>query len=132
MSPARRRTKWFGWGLVAFTAPILVAPRLGGRLVGITVADPTTAALMRMSAMRDLVFGAGMASAASHGGRLDRWLMTRTLIDGCDVLWMTIALLRGHGGWRLAALNLTTLAATGYSAVLWRLARAEADGEAGQ
>ena len=132
LSPARRGTKLFGWGLIAFTAPILVAPRLAGRLAGIAVPDPSTASVMRSVAMREIVFGAGMISAASHGGRVDRWLMMRALIDGGDVLWTTIALLRGSGGWRLAGLDLIALAATVYDLAMWRLARAEAGGEADQ
>jgi hypothetical protein len=132
LSLARQGTKLFGWGLIAFTAPILLAPRLTARLVGITVSDPSTASIMRAVAMRDLVFGAGMISAASHGARLDRWLMMRALMDGGDVLWTTIALLRGSGGWRLAGLDLIALGATVCDVALWRLARAEAHGEAGE
>jgi hypothetical protein len=132
LSLARQGTRLFGWGLIAFTLPILVAPRLTGRLAGITVPDPSTASIMRAVAMRDVVFGAGMISAASHGARVDRWLMMRALIDGGDVVWTTIALLRGSGGWRLAGLDLIALAATVCDLAMWRLARAEADGEADQ
>jgi hypothetical protein len=129
MSLARQGTRLFGWGLIAFTVPILIAPRLAGRAAGISVPDPSTASIMRAVAMRDVVFGAGMVSAASHGGRLDRWLMMRTLMDGGDVVWTAIALLRGSGGWRLGGLGLVALAATLFDLALWRLARAEAEGE---
>ena len=132
MSLARQGTRIFGWALIAFTAPILVAPRLAGRMAGISMPDPSTASIMRAVAMRDLVFGAGMVSAASHASRLDRWLMMRTLMDGGDVVWTAIALLRGSGGWRLAGLGLVALGATACDLALWGLARAEADGEPGQ
>ena len=132
MSPARQGTKLFGWGLIVCSVPILVAPRLAARMAGITVPDPSTASVVRAFAMRDVVFGAGMVSAATHGGRLDRWLMMRAMIDGGDVVWTTIALLRGSGRWRLAGLDLVALAATACGVTLWRLARAEADGEPGQ
>jgi hypothetical protein len=132
MSPARQGTKLFGWGLLGFTVPILVAPKLAGRLAGISVPDASTASIMRAVAMRDVVFGAGMISAASHGGRLDRWLMMRTLMDGGDVVWTGIALLRGSGSWRLAGLGAIALGATVADVALWWLARAEAAGEPAQ
>jgi hypothetical protein len=132
LSPARQGTKLFGWGLIAASVPILVAPRLAGRLLGITVSDPSTASVIRGFAMRDIVFGAGMVSAATHAARVDRWLMMRALIDGGDVVWTTLALLRGSGRWGLAGLDLMAVAATACGVTLWRLARAEADGETDQ
>ena len=132
MSLARQGTRLFGWGLVGFTAPILIVPKFAGRMAGISVPDASTASIMRAVAMRDVVFGAGMVSAASHGGRLDRWLMMRMLIDGGDVVWTTAALLRGSFSWRLLGLDLIALGATLGGAGLWWLARAEADGEPDQ
>ena len=129
MSLARQGTKLFGWGLAAFTVPILIAPKLAGRMAGISVPDASTASIMRAVAMRDVVFGAGMISAASHGGRIDRWLMLRMMIDGGDVLWTTAALLRGSFSWRLLGLDLIAFGATLGGAGLWWLARAEAEGE---
>ena len=126
MSVARQGTKLFGWGLIAFSAPILVAPRLAGRMAGISVPDPSTASIMRAVATRDAVFGAGMIAAAEQSTHLDRWLLMRMLMDGGDVLWTAIALARGTGGWRLAGLGSIALAATVVDAVLWRLARSEA------
>jgi hypothetical protein len=122
MSLARQGAKLFGWGLIAFTLPIIAAPRFAGRMAGISVPDASAASIMRAVAMRDVVFGAGMISAASHGGRIDRWLMLRTMIDGA-------ALLRGSFSWRLLGLDLIALGATLGGAGLWWLARAEADGE---
>jgi hypothetical protein len=132
MSLARQGARLFGWGLIGFTVPILVAPKLTGRLAGISVPDASTASIMRAVAMRDVVFGAGMISAASHGARIDRWLMLRMMIDGGDVLWTTAALLRGSFSWRLLGLDLIALGATLGGAGLWWLARAETAGELNQ
>jgi hypothetical protein len=114
-----------GAGLALFSAPLLVAPRRLGRLGGINVADESTASLMRSTAVRDLVMGLGLISAAWHGSRLAPWLLMRTLCDAGDVVGIVIAFRRGGGSARLGGLGLVAAFATACDLVLLRLARAE-------
>jgi hypothetical protein len=96
-----------------------------GWLGGLTVPDESADSLMRSVAARDIVFGSALISAASHGARVDRWLMMRAWVDGTDALGILFAFLRGGGNRRLAGLGGLAVVAMVMDLVLWTLAREE-------
>lgn len=113
-----------GVGLVLFSAPAIPAPRFFGRLAGLPISDdPRSAVAFHSVALRDIVMGVGLISAALHGARLAPWLLIRTLCDGGDALAIGWALWRGGTNRRLAGLGVVALVAAVYDAVLYRLAR---------
>jgi hypothetical protein len=119
-------TQALGLGLVLFSAPAVFAPRFFGRLAGLPVADDAAATVaVRSVAVRDVVMGVGLVSAARHHSRLAPWLLIRTLCDGGDAAGIGLAFLRGGGNRRLGWLGIIALAATAYDLWLYFVAKGE-------
>jgi hypothetical protein len=131
MSQQSNLLRWgtiaLGAGLIAFSAPGIVAPRRFARALGIPAPDhPAADVGIHSVSVRDVVMGIGLISAAVHGGRLAPWLLARTLCDGGDAAAIAIAFARGGGNRRLGALGVVAAGAAAYDAVLWRLAKRSA------
>jgi hypothetical protein len=91
-------TQALGLGLVLFSAPAVFAPRFFGRLAGLPITDdPASNVAIRSVAVRDVVMGIGLISAARHHARLKPWLLIRTLCDGGDSVAIALAFLSGAG-----------------------------------
>ena len=99
----------------------LVAPGSFARVFGIsTQGGPTTLLAIRSVGTRDLVMGAGLISAAVHGGKITPWLLARALTDGLDATSVGIALARGGGTHKgLPLLGALAVGATVVDAALW-------------
>ena len=119
-------TQALGVGLVLFSLPAAFAPKFFGRLAGLSVAqDPAGSVAVRSVAIRDVVMGIGLVSAARHHGRLAPWLLIRILCDGGDAFGVGLAFMRGGGNRRLGWLGVIALGATIYDAVLWLIAKSD-------
>lgn len=112
-----------GVATVAFGVTPLAAPGVFARLFGFPRPDAATAAMMRSLGIRDVVMGAGLWSAAAHGGNYAPWLLARLLTDGGDTLAVGIGAGAGHRNGRFLALGALALGAAAGDAVLWRWAR---------
>lgn len=120
----RNGTLALGVGLIAFSLPALPAPRFFGRLAGLPVPDePAGTVAVRSVALRDVVMGVGLVSAATHGGRLGPWLLTRMLCDAGDAIAIAIAAARGARSGRLIALGVIAAGATVVDGLLYARAR---------
>lgn len=117
-------TQALGVGLVLFSAPAIVAPRFFSRMAGLPLADdPAASVAVRSVAIRDVVMGIGLVSAARHHARLAPWLLIRALCDGGDAVGVGLAFRSGAGSRRLGWLGAVALAATLYDVALWLVAR---------
>ncbi|HEX8995251.1 MAG TPA: DUF4267 domain-containing protein [Ktedonobacterales bacterium] len=121
------RTRWLagalGLSLMAFGIVPAVAPRPFAWLFGLERPTPETASMIRSIGVRDAVMGAGLWSAATHGGKYAPWLLARILSDGGDTVAVSIAAAQGQRRPRFLALGGLALAATAADAALWALAR---------
>ena len=108
--------------------PVL-APRSFARVFGLpTQAEPTTGLSIRSVGIRDLVMGAGLVSAAVHGGRIAPWLLARLLIDSLDGAAVGLTLVSRQGRSRpLALLGLLAAGAAAIDGALWWAARVIVD-----
>jgi hypothetical protein len=108
--------------------PVL-APRSFARAFGLsTQGGPTSELAIRSTGVRDLVMGAGLVSAAVHGGRIGPWLLARLLVDGLDGAAVSLALANRQGRNRqLALLGLLAAGAALVDAALWWAAKVIAD-----
>ena len=100
--------------------PVL-APRSFARVWGISTEGGATALMsIRSVGLRDLVMGAGLTSAAVHGGKITPLLLSRALTDGLDGLAVLLALANGGGTHRgLSVLGLLAAGATAVDLSLW-------------
>ena len=113
-----------GLGAAAFGVLPLIAPRTFARLFGIETASHSTAdAAIRSVAVRDLLLGMGLWSAATHGGNYVPWLMARALADGGDAAATLLAIAQGGTNARFKMLFALASGATATGAVLWAAAR---------
>jgi hypothetical protein len=87
--------------------------------------DAASSVAVRSVAVRDVVMGVGLISAARHHSRLAPWLLIRTLCDGGDTAAILVAFLRGGGNRRLGWLGAVAFAATLYDAALYAVAKRE-------
>jgi hypothetical protein len=119
-------TQVLGVGLVLFSAPAVFAPKLFGRMAGLSVAEDAAGSVaVRSVAIRDVVMGAAMVSAARQHQRLAPWFLIRTFCDGGDAVGIALAFLRGAGNTRLGMLGAIALGATIYDLVFYTVARRE-------
>jgi hypothetical protein len=121
----RRATGALGVLTLLFGVAPAVAPGYFARLFGIasTTTRPATLAVVRSVGIRDAVMGIAMLSAAMHGGRLAPWLLARSLMDLGDTVTISLAVARGEGSGRLAALGALAFGATIVDHALWHAAR---------
>lgn len=125
MSDTRIRQLAAGLGvsLMAFGILPAIAPKPFARLFGFEQPTPETASMIRSIGVRDAVMGAGLWSAAAHGGKYAPWLLARILSDGGDTVAVSIAAAQGKRSPRFLGLGGLALAATLADATLWTLAR---------
>jgi hypothetical protein len=121
----RKITAGVGLALVAFGALPALAPRPFAWLFGFDQPDAATASMMRSLGVRDTVMGIGLWSAASHGGRYQPWLLSRTLVDGGDTLAVGLAIAQGKRDPRFIGLGAIALGATLADLALYLAARAK-------
>ncbi len=100
-----------------------VAPGTFARLFGLPGDAPALRTAIRSVGVRDAVSGAGLCSAAMHGGKYAPWLLARLLTDAGDAVSVALTFAQGGGNGRLGALGLLALGAAGVDAALWRAAR---------
>jgi hypothetical protein len=113
-----------GVGLVLFSAPAVIAPRLFGGMAGLGSSDdPSSVVAVRSVAVRDVVMGVGLVSAARQHAPLSPWLLLRIFSDGGDTLGILMAFVRGGGNRRLGLLGAIALGATVYDVALYAIAR---------
>lgn len=112
-----------GLSLIAFGALPAIAPKPFAWLFGFEQPSAETASMMRSIGVRDAVMGAGLWSAAAHGGKYAPWLLSRILADGGDAVAIGIAAAQGKRQPRFLSLGGLALAATVADAALWTLAR---------
>lgn len=118
-----------GAGVVLFSLPAIVAPRLFGRLTGLSVGDdPAGSVAVRSVAARDVAMGVGLVAAARGHRPLRPWLALRFCSDGADVVGCALAFLTGGGNRRLGVLGAVALGATLCDAALYTIARDEEEG----
>ena len=129
----RRAATALGAAAAVFGLVPAVAPRAFARMFGIPTdgGEPALSAI-RSVGIRDLVMGAGLCSAAMHGGRYAPQLLARMLVDAGDALAVALAFARAGGNRSLGTLGLLALGAAGLDAVLWQAARRVAQGEASE
>jgi len=109
--------------LLAFGALPAVAPEPFARLFGFARPNAEVASMMRSIGVRDVAMGAGLLSAATHGGKYAPWLLARVIADGGDTVAIGIAAAQGQRRPRFLGLGGLALAATVADAALWALAR---------
>ena len=119
----RQLAAGLGLSLMAFGILPAVAPKPFARLFGFEQPTAETASMMRSIGVRDAVMGAGLWSAAAHGGKYAPWLLSRILADGGDAVAISIAAAQGKRQPRFLGLGGLALAATVADAALWALAR---------
>ena len=120
----RRATAALGVATALFGIAPALAPGFFGRLFGLpTEGGPAALAVVRSLGIRDAVMGIGLISAALHGGRIAPLLLSRTLVDGGDALAVSLAVARGAGNGRLAALGALAFGAAIVDHALWHAAR---------
>jgi hypothetical protein len=119
-----------GGGVAVFGLWPVVAPRGFEQTFGLpSEVHPGVVAALRSVGVRDVVSGAGLCSAAMHGGKYAPWLLSRLLIDGGDTLVMALASRQPGSNRRMAALGALALGAALVDVTLWRAAkRAARDG----
>ena len=126
----RRATTALGVATGLFGLLPAVAPRAFARLFGIpTAGGPGALAAIRSVGLRDAVMGAGLTSAAMHGGRYAPLLLSRLLVDAGDAAVVAITLASGARNRSLATLGLLALGAAGVDFVLWRAAKQAAQSD---
>lgn len=119
----RRLAAGLGLSLMAFGILPAVAPKPFAWIFGFERPTPETASMIRSIGVRDAVMGAGLWSAATHGGNYAPWLLTRILADGGDAVAISIAAAQGKRTSRFLGLGGLALGATLADAALWALAR---------
>lgn len=119
----RRLAAGLGLSLLAFGALPVVAPQPFARLFGFERPSAEVASMVRSVGVRDVAMGAGLWSAATHGGKYAPWLLARIIADGGDTVAIGIAAAQGKRHPRFLGLGGLALAATVADAVLWALAR---------
>src|SRR3954471_18836828 len=83
----RNATLALGVGTAVFGGLSLLAPGTFARLFGLPDAGTIgTTSSVRAIGIRDAITGAGLASAALHGGKIAPWLLTRMVVDGFDAV----------------------------------------------
>ena len=112
-----------GLGLLVFGAIPVIAPKPFASVFGFDEPTAETAAMSRSVGARDVAMGAGLWSAAAHGGNYAPWLLARMLSDGGDVLAIGIAAAQGKRNPRFLSLGGLALVATLADAALWALTR---------
>lgn len=113
-----------GVGTLVFGVVPFFAPRAFSRLFGIQdPVEPTTAAAFRSVGARDIAVGAGLLSAAAHGGNYAPWVLARIIVDGGDAIASLVAVQRGERHPRFLALTGMAAGAALFSGWLWSQAR---------
>ena len=126
----RRATAVLGVATSLFGLFPAVAPRVFARAFGLPVdGGPGSLAAVRSVGVRDAIMGAGMASAALHGGRYAPLLLSRLLVDAGDAAIVAITMASGGGSRPLKLLGALALSAAALDLVLWRAARRGAQTE---
>ena len=120
----RRATTALGVATALFGLGPAVAPACFARLFGLpTDGSPAMLAAIRSVGIRDAVMGIGLVSASVHGGRIAPLLLARTLVDGGDAITVSLAMAKGGGNARLAALGALAFGAALVDHALWHAAR---------
>lgn len=106
--------------ILAGVLPIL-APGWFARLFGLPWSErPGAEITIRSVGARDAVSGVGLLSAELHGGRVAPWLLGRLLSDASDVVWVSLAFLRGARSPRVVGLGAIALGAALLDLTLYR------------
>ena len=129
---ARQAAALLGIGAMLFGAVPLIAPRAFGRLFQLPVGPPPAVpAMIQAIGARDLVLGAGLWSAASHGGNYAPWLLARALVDSADSVTVALAIRNGVRQPRFIVLGVIAVGAAALGWLLYAAARqsARASGE---
>ena len=112
-----------GVATMLFGVVPLLAPRPFARLFSFPPPDPAGASMMRSLGVRDVVFGIGLWSAATHGGRYAPWLLLRLLTDAGDTVSVGIAAARGARQPRFLGLGALAFGAAVAETALYLAAR---------
>jgi hypothetical protein len=120
----RNVTLAMGVATAAFGGLAVLVPGTFARLFGLPDASSIgTASSVRAIGVRDAITGAGLASAALHGGKIAPWLLTRMVVDGFDAVNVGSVFARGAGNRALGTLGLLALGAAVLDTLLWRAAK---------
>ena len=112
-----------GIATVLFGAVPLLVPRVFARLFGFPAPDTAATSMMRSLGVRDVVFGMGLWSAATHGGRYAPWVLSRLLVDAGDSVSVGAAVASGLRNPRFLGLGALALGATVADLALYLAAR---------
>lgn len=122
----RRLAELLGVGTLVFGVVPFVAPRAFSRLFGLRdPEDPTIEAAFRSVGARDIAVGAGLLSAAMHGGNYAPWVLARAIMDTGDTAASLLAIRRGERNPRFLALTGMAAGAAVFGGWLWSQARQE-------